>query len=175
MPFPQSGTVDLSTKEGVKGYLFARLATQQSTNIAANDHLKFDTVIASRGRDITLDTTTAYSNSNGAASIGRVTLLAGKTYHLRCAIPYLLGSGATGLLEVEFNDVTGTPAALPGVRGELVVATDAGNDAATGVAEAVFTPTQDSLVEVRIITATALTRIGTTSTQCPSLWVETDV
>lgn len=172
MPFPFAGDVNTSTRSGVKEYVFGKMATQQSTNIAANDHLKFDTVVASRGSAAVLDTTTTYSNSAGAASIGRVTLKGGLTYRLRASIPYVLGSGATGLLDVVFYDAT-NGANLPGSFQTMLVATTATNDIGGGVAESVFSPGSDVLVELRIITATALSQIGHTTNRHPTLFVET--
>lgn len=172
MPFPNAGQVNTSTKEGVNGYMLAKMATQQTTNIAAGDHLKVETIVAFRGGDIALDTTTAYVTTAAAASIGRFTLKAGKTYYLRASIPYLLGSGATGLLDACFYDATGS-ANIAGSFLSMLVATTATNDIGGGVAEAVFTPTQDSLVELRIITATALTQIGATTNRNPVIWIET--
>lgn len=172
MPFPNAGVVNTSTKTGVTEFLFASLATQQSTNIGANDHVKFDTVVARRGQSIALDTSTAYANTQGTASIGRFTLKAGMTYRLRASIPYVLGSGATGLLSVSFFDATNN-AALPGVPGTALVSTTATNDVGGGVAEAIVTAGSDILVELRIITATALSQIGITSTRSPAVFVET--
>jgi hypothetical protein len=172
MPIPNTGAVNLSTRSGVTEYLFASLATQQAANISANDHVKFDTVLASRGTSIKLDTTTAFSATTGAASVGRFTLKAGLTYRLRASIPYVLGSGATGKLVVGFFDAT-LNAALPGVQGVALVATTATNDIGGGTAEAIFTPGQDTLVELRLLTVTALTQIGVTSTQVPSVMIET--
>jgi len=160
MPFPNAGVVNLATKSGVVEYLFAKLDTLQNANISANDHVKWDTVLASRGASVTLDTTTAFSAATGAASIGRFTLKAGLTYKLSAAIPYLLGSGATGLLDVQWFDAS-LNAALPGVISSLLVATTATNDIGGGMPVAIFTPTQDTLVELRLITVTALTQIGT--------------
>lgn len=172
MPTANSGDVNTSTKTGVKEYVFAKMATQQTTNVAANDHLKFDTVLTSRGGSVALDTTTAYSNTAGAASIGRFTLKAGLTYKLTAGVPYILGSGATGLLEATWYDAT-SGANLPGSPLTALVATTATNDIGGGVACAIFTPTQDTLVEVRITTGTALTQIGTTAARHPWALVET--
>lgn len=173
MGFPNAGSVNTSTLTGVTAYILAKMATQQSTNIAAGDHLKFDTVVATgRGGEIVLDTSTAYVTTIGAASIGRFTLKANKTYAMRCNIPYVLGSGATGLLDVQFYDATGN-AAIAGTVGTALVATTATNDIGGGEAEAVFSPGQDSLVEVRIVTATALTQVGHTTNRHPSVWIET--
>lgn len=161
MPFPNAGDVNTSTKTGVKEYVFAKLDTLQNSNLTTSDHIKFDTVLSSRGSSVVLDTTTTYSNSNGAASIGRFSLKAGLTYKLYAQCPYLLGSGATGLADLQWNDVTGTPAALPGTVQSMLVATTATNDIGGGAAFAVFSPAVDSLVELRILTATALTQFGT--------------
>lgn len=174
MPFPGAGAVDTSTKEGVKGYMLARLATQQTTNVAAGDHLKLETVSTFRGGDITLDTTTAYVTTTGAASIGRFTLKTGKTYKLRAQIPYVLGSGATGALEAAFYDATAGAVISTGVGLAALVATTATNDTGGGFAEAIFTPGQDSLVELRFIVATIVTQIGTTANnRQPSVFIET--
>lgn len=171
MAFPQSGNVNLSTKTGVVEYLFAKMDALQNSNVGANDHLKFETVLASRGGSITLDTSTAYVNTQGTASIGRFTLKAGLTYKLTASVPYFLGSGATGLLDVQWFDATNN-AALPGVYQTMLVSTDASNDGAGSQAVAVFTPAQDTLVELRIITATALTSIGTAARE-PFAFIET--
>src|SRR6266850_5689707 len=133
MPFPNSGVVNLSTRSGVVEFVFAKLNTLQNANIGANDHVKWDTVLSSRGGAVALDTTTAFSAATGAASIGRFTLKAGLTYKLTASIPYLLGSGATGLLDVQWFDATAN-AALPGVICSLLVATTATNDIGGGVA-----------------------------------------
>lgn len=160
MPFPNSGGVNLSTRSGVNEFVFAKLDALQNANISANDHVKWDTVLASRGSAVSLDTTTAFSAATGAASIGRFTLKAGLTYKLSAAIPYILGSGATGLIDVQWFDAT-LNAALPGVMSSALVATTATNDIGGGNPVAIFSPTQDTLVELRLITVTALTQIGT--------------
>ena len=160
MPFPNSGGVNLATRSGVNEYVFAKLDALQSTNIGANDHVKWDTVLASRGGSVALDTSTTYSASQGAACIGRFTLKAALTYKLMASLPYLLGSGATGLVDLQWFDAT-LNAALPGTMQAVLVATTATNDMGGGQAVSVFSPAQDTLVELRIITATALTQLGT--------------
>lgn len=172
MPFPQAGGVDTQTSTGVKEFVFGKMATQQTTNISANDHVKFDTLITSRGTSVALDTSTAYVTTAGAASVGRITLKANKTYKLVAAIPYALGSGATGLLDACWYDATNS-ANLPGSFQSMLVASTATHDIGGGVAMAVFTPTSDVLVELRIITATALTQIGHTTNRHPEFFVET--
>jgi len=53
-----------------------------TTNLSAGDHIKFDGVAFVRGSNISLDTTSTYTTSTGVASVGRITLAAGKTYKL---------------------------------------------------------------------------------------------
>jgi hypothetical protein len=159
MPFPNAGVVNLATRSGVVEYVFAKLDTLQNANISANDHVKFDTVLASRGGAVTLDTTTAFSAATGAASIGRFTLRANVTYKLTASIPYILGTGATTLLDVQWFDAT-LNAALPGSIMTMLAASGA-NDIGGGLATAIFTPGADTLVELRLITVTAFTQIGT--------------
>lgn len=173
MPFPQSGAVNLSTVSGVSGYMLATLATQQSANIAAGDHLKLETVVFSRGGDIALDTTTAYVTTIGAASVGRFTLKANKTYLLRLNVGNILFSGATGLADLQFYDATANAAITTALATMLSAQYSTTQDGASGMTEAVFTPGQDTLVEIRIVTATAVTRFGTTGTRAPTVWVET--
>lgn len=172
MTFPNAGDVNTATRSGVKEYVFAKMATQQATNVATGDHLKLDTVVTSRGGSVSLDTATAYVTTIGAASIGRFTLKAGLTYRLRASIPYVLASGATGLVNYGWYDATGD-AALPGSQGAALVATQAEHEIGGGYAEAIFSPGVDSLVELRFILATAVTQYGTTTTQTPSAFVET--
>jgi hypothetical protein len=172
MPAPNAGVVNTATKTGVVEFVFARLNTTQAANVAANDHIKFDTVIASRGSSVALDTTTAYSSATGAASIGRATLKAGLTYRLRASVPYLLGSGATGFLDVAFFDAT-LNAQLPGSFQRMLVSTTATNDTGGGFAEAVFSPGQDTLVELRIVNSTAVTSISSSGGVNATLFIET--
>jgi hypothetical protein len=46
------------------------------------DHIKFQTVYTFGGSDITLDVATPYTTTLNVASVGRITLKAGKTYSL---------------------------------------------------------------------------------------------
>ena len=170
----KTGAVNLASAGGLTAFASARIATQQSANIAANDHLKFDTVDAVEGTEIIPDTTTAYVTTQGAASVGRFLLHgspnAGLTYRLQFNAGYVLFSGATGLLELQFYDAT-NGAVIPGGTVSIVAATDAGHDGGSSSMEAVFTPLSDVLVEVRILVATALTRIGTTASRFPTVFI----
>lgn len=172
----RTGSVNTSTVGGLDAYALATMATQQAANIGANDHIKFDTVAVSEGTEVVVDTTTAYSNAQGAASIGRVTLHGtpngGLAYHLSFNLGAAVFSGATGSLALQFFDATNN-VALAGSTVLSKAQTDAGNDASTGAMEAVVVPTSDILVEVRITAVTALTQIGVTGSSFPSLFVQT--
>lgn len=187
MAFPRSGTVDTQTSSGTKDFILATLSAIQSTNIAANDHLKFDTIQVQRGGAssgagaagggaISLDTTTTYSNSNGAASLGRFSLQGGKVYKLTLNPGYFLFSGATGVITLRWNDVSGTPANIGNPLNTYALTT-ATNDGVNGSFVAMFAPGGSSqdlfLVEARITAVTALTSIGDTTKGLPVALVET--
>lgn len=188
MAFPRSGTVDTQTFSGTKDLVLAHSSAVQNANIGVGDHLKFDTIDYQRGAVVTtsagaasggsvkLDTTTTYSNANGAASLGRFSLQGGKVYKLDAAIGYALFSGATGVVTLQFFDVTGTPAAI-GQPMNIYTVTDAGNENTSGDLLAIYAPggsSQDlALVEVRITAVTALTSIGDPAKGVPTILVET--
>lgn len=173
----RTGVVNTSTADGLTSYLGASLATQQAANIAANDHVKFDTVNFNDGVSVVLDTTTAYSNTAGAASVGRATVKGtpngGLSYKLSFDAGYCLFSGATGVVEFQFYDAT-AGALIAGGTASVYAATDAGHDGSSAHMEAYYTPLADTnLVEVRIVAVTALTRIGTTASRYPTLSIQT--
>lgn len=189
MAFPRSGTVDTQTFSGTKDFIFARSSALQNANIAAADHLKFDTVDVSRpnvaqltgalaGAAMTLDTTTAYSATVGAASLGRFSVRGGKVYKLTCSPGYVLFSGATGLLTLQFFDVTtlGSPVAV-GQPFSIYTMADASQDGSGGHLQAFYAPgggqNDISLLEVQITVATAVTSIGNTTKGMPTVLVET--
>lgn len=57
-----------------------------STNVSVGDHIKFDGVAFVRGSNISLDTSSSYTAAPDVASVGRITLAAGKTYKLTGSI-----------------------------------------------------------------------------------------
>ena len=52
------------------------------THVSAGDHIQYNEVTFSRRSDITLDITTTYTNTIGAARISSFTLASNKTYRL---------------------------------------------------------------------------------------------
>lgn len=190
MAFPRSGTVDTQTFSGTKDLVFARSSVLQNANIGAADHLKFDTIDFSRGGQasaagaagggaVSLDTTTAYVNTVGAPAIGRFTVRGGKMYKLECSPGYILWSGATGTLVLQWFDVTtlGSPVAV-GQPMQLLPMTAATNDASNGDLWTMYNPGGGQndlfLLEVQIVGApTVLTQIGAAGKGFPTVMVET--
>jgi len=161
MGFPRSGTVDTQTRSGTKDLVAAKNSATQAANLGAGDHLKLDTVDFSRptgsgsaqgGGAVALDTTTAYSNTNGAASLGRFTLKGGKVYRLECQAGEVLATA--GSVQIQWADVTGTPALL-GSPAIIYSATFATGEGSSGGCIAFYAPGGSSadnfLVEVRIV------------------------
>lgn len=188
MGFPRSGTVDTQTFSGTKDFVMARSSALQNSNIAAADHLKLDTIDFSRpsvantpgsASAVSLDTATAYVNTVGAASLGRFSLRGGKVYKLTAAPGYVLFSGATGLLTLQFFDVTtlGSPVAI-GQPGSVYTQADASQDGHSGAfLQAMYNAGGGQndvfLVEVQITVATAVTSIGNVAKGMPTALVET--
>lgn len=191
MAFPRSGTVDEQTFSGTKDFVFARVAVSQAANLGVGDHLKFDTVDFSRpplaasspsgaagGTAVSLDTTTAYVNTIGAAAVGRFTVRGGKLYKLECSPGYALFSGATGVVTLNWFDVTvlGAPVAI-GQPMNLYTLTDAGHENSNGDLWSMFNPGGGQndlfLIEVQITAVTALTSIGAAGKGFPTVMVET--
>lgn len=192
MAFPRSGTVDTQTYSGTKDFVFARLNAVQNSNIGAADHIKFDTVDFARPPAATndpsgsqqtscvfLDTTTTYSNTSGAASIGRFTLRGGRLYKLSCDPGYALFSGATGLLTLQWFDVTGAVAvALTGAPTIIEPVTQTTHDNVSGSLDTFYLPGGSMndlfLLEVQIVGApTALTSIGSSTKGQTTALIET--
>lgn len=70
-------------------YLNVAQAAAQTTNVSVGDHFKFDTQPSTAqtfGGLITVNTTTSYTTTLGAASIGRFTLAANHTYYLLASL-----------------------------------------------------------------------------------------
>ncbi|MBX6334455.1 hypothetical protein IRY61_03905, partial [Candidatus Saccharibacteria bacterium] len=143
---------------GVAEYLYGRMQAEQDTNLSANDHIKFDTIVASSGPSINLDTSTAYTNGAGA-SIGRVTLVGGKTYKISSVIPWVDFSTDSGYLLVGWYDLTAGARIGTGIF--LNPTTRSDSRYPTGdSAEFIFSPTVTTTIELRILDSLAVAGIG---------------
>ena len=70
-------------------YLMGALTADVTTNLLPGDHIKYNSLLRSQSSNgttntgnISLDTTTAYTTTANVASLGRITLKAGRTYEL---------------------------------------------------------------------------------------------
>jgi hypothetical protein len=69
-----------------KSILHGYVNTGYSDVVAVGDHFKFNGVSFVRGSNISLDTSSTYNTSTNTSSIGRITLVAGKTYKLTASL-----------------------------------------------------------------------------------------
>lgn len=141
-------------------FLAATLSAAQTTHIASDDHIAFNTVEASNGSDISLDTATAYSNVNGVASVGQFTLAANHTYRLRVD----LGSATTSQ-QIQYSWVDSSDGSAIGQGGLFLATVYAGtNSASSSGAEAVVVVGgSPKTVDVRMTFVAGTSSIGSTS------------
>ena len=133
-------------------FVLASRTTAQTADIAANDAILYETN-QTEGEQISV------VNGTGVFS-----LAAGSTYLLEGGIGFATGSGATGAVQVRWFNIT--TAGFIGVATSLGADTGTGDDGLGGVATAVLSPTVATTVELRVVSNTAVTGIGTT-TQSP--------
>jgi hypothetical protein len=123
-------------------FISAAIAADQTTNIAVNDHIEYDTNTPPTGADglIVLQT--------GAGQLdGIFELISGKTYFLSAAVAPLFSG--TNDVEMVWFDITN--ATELGRRTKMDSATLAINQPKN---EIIFTPVTDVTVEVRIVSVT---------------------
>lgn len=133
---------------GTGKFLTVSLAADQTANIAANDHVEFDT--KDEDGKIVLQT------GSGQAD-GIFELESGKKYELSAMLRPEF-SGATGQLVIAWYDITNS--AEIGSRAIYEAQTHASHNANQPVAEAIVTPAANITAEVRIIAVTALTALA---------------
>jgi len=93
-------------QSGGSDFVQAYTSSDQTTNLAVGDHIKLNTVLGSSGSSISLDTTTGYTTTTGAASVGRFTLAANKTYMLYANITCSIYSASSGSIWCMWYNVT---------------------------------------------------------------------
>jgi hypothetical protein len=154
-----------SSGGGLHDYLLGTFTAAQNTNRSEGDHLKFNSVVASSGTSITLDTTTGYTNAANVASVGRFTLTANNTYRIDFNPTYIDLGGTGGYVVLALWDADAS--AQIGNRSFYYAATGTSHIAGSGIFTTIYTPGSDKRVEVRIIevnspfSATDVSQIGT--------------
>jgi hypothetical protein len=147
-----AGVLSLATGPlGVNCQLWGSMVlSSQTTNLAANDHIKFDTTSYSYSTKATLDTSSPYSTAIGDASVGRISLTAGLTYSLECYITnvYFLSGNTATIVFQWYNSTSGT---LLGTPTTIVTISSNTQGNTFGYIRAIITPAVTTNVEVRIV------------------------
>jgi len=155
-----SSTITINRSTSID-FLETYMNNDQTTNLSANDHVKFNLVNASSGSSISLDTTTTYTTTAAAASVGRFTLASGKTYFLFANINCALYSASSGGVTIGWYNATSSA-----YLGNTTVFYNAPNARSTTQnlsqvpAVAMITTSGSTLVEVRIASAGSLSGFG---------------
>lgn len=137
--------IKFEPKEREKLYAFVSLAASQTTNIAANNHVEFDTVVG----NLVLET--------GAGQVdGIIQLMAGKTYEIIDYL-YIVFSANTGSFLCQWYNVTNS--ALLGNAGARLPVNYTASQSESSSAVTVFTPATDIDIELRIVGGTLTTDI----------------
>jgi len=134
--------------EGTGEYLTVSMAADQTTNIAATNHVEFDTIDEDGGIEL---------QTGAGQADGIFELLSGRKYILSAQLRPEF-SGTTGLLIVAWYDRTN--AAELGSRALYTTQTGAAHNANQPLAQIIVTPDTNIDVEVRIIQVTALTALA---------------
>ena len=138
-------------------YMQVGLSANQTTNLLNNtDHVKFATILSGSGSGIILDSASAYSSAVNVASIGRITLKAGKTYELVGVIHGTSGSTG-GQSYAWFNSDTNL--IIPGASGDQLFPTYTANVLSNPNATVIFTPSIDTRVELRFTSGIVFTQV----------------
>jgi hypothetical protein len=118
----------------------------QTSNVSAGDHVKFSSVYFSCGSLITLNTSSSYTTTTGAASIGRLTLNPG-SYLIQC---YIDGFSGTSL-GISVWDASSNVSIAAGT-----ISSSAGKS--VGVTTT-YQPSTTKLVEIRITTSVGVSSL----------------
>lgn len=116
-------TQDAATKQYVldntggsaQSILHGYVNSGYSDAINVGDHFKFNGIAFVRGSNISLDTSSSYTTSTGVASIGRITLVAGKTYKLTASLNNVVSANynATRWYNADNGSVLGLTCGAP--------------------------------------------------------------
>ena len=152
-----------STQSILHGYVYS----SYSSNLSTGDHIKFDNIAFVRGSNISLDTSSSYTTSTGVASIGRITLAAGKTYKLTaitCTAAFTSTSNAYIGLKW-YNSDSNTPLGTVNTWWSSSWSYTSG-----GAVVAYITTTSTTRVELRINNISSISQIWGTSDSNSATW-----
>ncbi len=141
-----SGILSFVSLPSLTNKLYGRNVTGQTTNVSSGDHLKFNSVSFSAGTNISLDTTTSYTTTPNVNSIGRITLIGGKTYYIESWVVQVSG---TSIVVAVYNADSNT----------FIDGPTSGN---INGCLAVFSPVTTTRIEVQITSSLLVTNINRT-------------
>lgn len=153
-----------------KAHAIFSLSANQTTNIDAGDHIKFDTVHKLVGTGITLDTSTPYVNTNASNSIGRFLLKAGRKYRISAVVAP--GFSAAGL--AQFCAYQADAGTLEGASASPLSVSHAQNVGSTSMSLAIVEPSNDTRYEIRIQVEFSMTSLVAAASGQPATYVEVE-
>jgi hypothetical protein len=153
-PYWWNGSAWISATIAPRSLLYGVSGSSQTSNIGVGDHIIFNSSTFQQGSDITLDTSTPYTTTLGAASIGRITLAANHSYKLTSNIVQV----SNGSVYYQWFDATNGAFFGSGTRLDPSGGTD--NAAHSDVVGIYTTSGSSILIEVQLAFVGGITAIG---------------
>ena len=168
-----------STHAATKGYVDDKMNVSimqgfvnngYTTNLGIGDHLKFESTVFKRGTSITLDSATAYNTNTNTASLGRITLAAGRTYKLIGSINNIVSANlnATRWFNADANTPIGVASGSPSPISTTTKAPG-------GLTIAYITTSVATRVELRIISNAFTSVTGASDATGPAWFIVEEV
>jgi hypothetical protein len=140
----------------VQSILYGTVSTTYTTDLTGGNHIKFDILVFQKGANITLDVLTPYTTSINIDSVGRVKLMANKTYKLTGSLNNVKALNTSPNITQWYNIDNNTPIGL--------ISTEPTPKATTtripaGGAVGFITPSVDTRVELRFLDGNSILEV----------------
>lgn len=154
-------------------WLEAIATSSQTAHLTTGDHVLFGSVVSSSGSDVALDLTSTYATAVGAASVGRFTVAAGKSYRL-FGSPGQVSNPGNSPTPVTFAWWDATADVQIGAAQYLSFesVTSGAQYTLAPVVQAFFRPSTASLVELRLTSNAISTALGSAGEAAPYASIE---
>lgn len=156
--------VDSNSGGAAQSIMHGYVNTGYSDVVGVGDHIKFNGIAYVRGSNISLDTSSSYTTTTNIASIGRITLIGGKTYKLTASINNVVASSYNAT--AWYNANTGSQIGFTAGAGSPTGSSDRVPSAGT---VAFFSPSSTTRVELRI-TWNSFTQVKGTEDSIGPAW-----
>ena len=151
----------------VQSILYGTVSTTYTTDLTDGNHFKFDLVEFQKGVNVTLDVSTPYTSNANADSVGRIKLLAGRTYKLTGSLNNVEATNQSPNLTQWYNADSNTPIGLvstePTPKASIV-------RIPAGGAVAFVKPSVDTRVELRILAGNSILEVPGSTNSNGSPW-----